>query len=268
MEPEEIEETGQGEETGIEEELVAPETGGEESSINPAWNDLLGVVPSQLHSQVTPYLSQWDKNYQEGINKVHSQYEHLKPYADRKPEELDYALQVMQAIESDPKAVAKALAEYSGLTIKEAEEAVREQGQFDETEEDELLQHPKFKEMYEMTQAMAQLLVQQNQSKLDADMDAELDAELKSLAKEHGEFDVDWVLTKALAQPDKDLAVHVQAYREHEKSILEKARKPGPKVLKPGGSAPNNQTDVKTLDAAGRRALIAKSLEQAAQQSQ
>lgn len=268
MDPEENEEvSGQGEETGEIEETVAQESGGGDS-INPAWNDLLSKVPSQLHSQVTPYLSQWDKNYQEGLQKVHSEYEPYKKFTEHQPEELDYALSIMKAIEENPQEVAKALAEYSGLSLAEAKEVVKEQGQFDETEENELLNHPQFVEMKSMVEAMAQLLVQQNQAKLDAEMDAQLETELKELSKEHGEFDVDWVLTKALAKPEVDLAEHVKAYREHEKSVLEKARKPGPKVLKGGGSAPDNQTDITKLDDKGRRELIAKTLQQAAQQSQ
>src|SRR6266496_4647872 len=111
------EETGQ--DTGTEEVegTVAPETGGSDS-INPAWNDLLEVVPSQLHSLVTPYLQKWDKNYQEGINKVHSQYEPYKSYIDNEiqPGQIDYALQLMQAIESRPAEVIKALQEWSGTS--------------------------------------------------------------------------------------------------------------------------------------------------------
>lgn len=268
MEPEEVD--GQGTETGEETEIVAPEEtqGGEESKLNPAWSGLLEKVPSQLHSQVTPYLEEWDKNYQRDVQKVHSQYEPLKPYLDRKPEEIDYALQLMQAIETDPAHVAKALAEYAGISLAEAKEVVAEQGQQNNETDDELMSNPRFKEMYDMTQAMAQLLVQQQKTAQEEQMDKELDNELKTLKDEHGEFDVDWVLTKALANPDVPLETHVKAFHEFEKSVLEKnARKPGPKVLKPGGSAPDNQTDVSKLSPSDRRALIAQQLQQVANQS-
>lgn len=262
---------GQGTETEEEETAVAQETGGgEEVSLNPAWNELLERVPSQIHSQVTPILKQWDQNYQKSLQEVHSKYDPYKDFLEQKPEDLSYALQVMKAIEDDPAQVAKALAEYAGIPLAEAKEAVKdsEQGQFSETEEDELLNHPKFKELNTMVTQMAQLLVQQNQEKSAQEEDKALEAELSALEKEHGEFDPEWVLVKAAARPEIPLAEHVKAFKEHEKSILEKARKPGPKVMKSGGSAPDNQTDVSKLSPAERRALIAKSLENAAREAQ
>jgi hypothetical protein len=272
MDPEEVE----GQDTGTENndipvaEPAEPAEGGD--GINPAWNDLLAVVPSQLHSQVTPFLKDWDKNYQEGINKVHSQYEPYKNLVENKvkPEDIDYALQLAQAIETDPTEVAKKLAEFTGLSLAEAKQEIKdadEQGQFDETDS-EFLKHPKVVEMQTMLQTMAQLLVQQNADEQAKAEDAALAKELEDLKEAHGEFDVDWVITKALAFPETPLEDLVTAYKEHEKGILEKARKPGPKVMKSGGSAPDNQLDVKTLDDKGRRDTITKILEAAHREAQ
>lgn len=262
---------GQGTETGEENESVAQETTEESTGggnkLNPAWEGLLGVVPSQLHSQVTPFLSQWDKNYQEGLQKVHSQYEPYKPYLEQyKPEDIDYALKVIGAIENDPASVAKALQEYAGQG-KEEETPSEQQGQVNENEEDDpILNHPKFKEVSQMVEAMAQLLVQQGQSQKEIEEDKALAAELTSLKTELGEFEEEWVLARAAANPDIPLEEHVKAYLDHEKKILEKARKPGPKVLNGGGRAPDNQLDVKSLPDKDRRALIVQQLAAAAQQ--
>ncbi len=263
------EETGQ--DTGTEEVegTVAPETGGSDS-INPAWNDLLEVVPSQLHSLVTPYLQKWDKNYQEGINKVHSQYEPYKSYIDNEiqPGQIDYALQLMQAIESRPAEVIKALQEWSGTSVEEPP-TTEQQGQSGDTEiPAEWLNHPEFKRMQDMVDQMAQLMVQQNQASQVNQEDAALEAELEKLHKEHGDFDEEWVLTRAANNPNISFDKHVTAYKEFVNGIIANTRKPGPKVLSAGGVAPDSQVDTKTLDSKGRRDLVAQMLAAAAQQSQ
>lgn len=264
---------GQGTETGevtepvAQSEVVEETESGGGNKINPAWNDLLGVVPSQLHSQVTPFLSQWDKNYQEGLQKVHSQYEPYKEYLDQyKPEDIDYALKVIAAIENDPKAVAKALSEYAGE--KSEETPPEQQGQVNENEDedDPILNHPKFKEVSKMVETMAQLLVQQNQTQAEIEEDKALAKELEELKTSVGDFEEEWVLSRAAANPEIPLKEHVEAYIAHEKKILEKARKPGPKVMNGGGSAPNNQLDIKSLPDKDRRALIVQQLQAAAQQ--
>ena len=48
-------------------------SGQQEPKLNPAWNDLLSVVPDQnLQKLMIPKLQEWDKNFTQGIQKVHS----------------------------------------------------------------------------------------------------------------------------------------------------------------------------------------------------
>lgn len=274
MEPEE---TGQGLETGTEEIPVAEaqeeSTGGD--SLNPAWNELLEVVPSQLHSLVTPHLQKWDQNFQSKINEVHSKYDPYKDFLEQnvEPDQINYALQLQQAIDQRPLEVIKALNEYAksqGLLTDEPEQ----QGQVDESEiPNEILQHPEIVKMQQMVNTMAQAMLEQNQAKAQAEEDQKLQAEIKTLKETHGEFDVDWVVTKALQDANagksvKNLEPYVKQYQDFEQSILAKSRQPAPKVLAPGGIAPNNQVDVKALDEKGRRDFVTQMLQAAAQQGQ
>lgn len=247
-------------------EPVAQDGGG----LNPAWNEVLSLVPEELHSQITPHLSKWDKNVQSKINEVHSQYEPYKPYVEKKvaPESINYALELLEAANTKPMEVIKALTDWSkqtGLWVDE------QQGQIDESEiPSEFLEHPKFKQIEQMVQTIAQTLVQQNQSKAEQEENEKLDAELKALESQYEYFDADWILGKALQNPDKSLEEHTKAYQDFVKGLLAKQQQipPGPVVQGRGGQPPNNQVDVASLDGKGRRNLITQMIKDSLSQSQ
>lgn len=262
---------GQGSESEVENSPVAPEQEvnpeqGGGNGINPAWNELLESVPSSLHSQITPHLQKWDQNYQSGIQKVHSQYEPFKPFLEKEipVDKLQYGLQLMQAIEERPGEVMEALKRAMGVDDEvEPEGSDEEQGQ----DPSDIRNHPEFKKVSEMVETMAQILVQQQQTAQQSQEDQALSKELDDLHKAHGDFDEEWVLTKALAKPDVPLEKHVAAYQEWEKGLLAKQRQPGPKVLGAGGGAPNSQVEVSKLGDKERRGLIAQMLQSASNQN-
>lgn len=236
--------------------------------LNPAWNELLEVVPSQLHSMVTPHLSKWDRNYQESLNKVHSQYADYKDFVENKiaPDQINYALNLLDAVQNRPQEVLDSLKQYMGLN--EDPEPQQEQGLIDENEiPSEFLNHPEFQRMNQMVETMAQLLVQQNQTAQQAQEDQALESELAELHEKHGDFDERWVLTQAMAQPDKSIEDLVQEWNSFRTSVLTEARQPGPKILSASGGAPDNQMDVKSLGDTDRKAYVAQLLQAAAQQS-
>ena len=261
---------GQGSDSGVAQgQEVSSEQGTEGTGgTNPAWNDFLEVVPSSLHSQVTPVLSKWDQGVQQKIQQVHSQYEPFKPFLEQgvQPDQLEYGLNLLNAIENNPQEVLKALQEFVG--------SEEQQGQEDQPPPDgsedlpEFLQHPEIKKMQEMVNTMAHFLVQQRQTQQEAQESEELEQTLNSLREQHGDFDEEWVLSRYL-NDDKmtDIEQAVQAYRELESSILAKQRQPGPKILGSGGSVPNQDLDPKNLDDKGRRKLVEQLLQQRASQN-
>lgn len=235
-------------------------------TINPAWNDALSIIPEQLHSQITPHFSKWDQNYQNSIQKVHSQYEPFKPFMDNgvQPDQINYGLSLLQAIESQPQEVLKALQDWIGDEGK-----IEQQGQQnqEQVQEPEWLNHPQFQRINQMTETMAQLLVQQREAQEQSAADEELEDSLAAAEEKYGEFDTEWVLTKLYNNPDMELDQAVEAYGAHVQQILANQRKPGPKVLGPGGSIPNQELNVKELDSKGTRNLVAQMLQQAAEQN-
>lgn len=99
-------------EPGSAPEVTPEETGGD----NPAWNSLLEKLPSSLHELVKPDLKEWDSGVTKKFQEIHDQYAPYKSFAEQKieAEELQQAYQLFQALQADPEAVYKRMAEYYG----------------------------------------------------------------------------------------------------------------------------------------------------------
>lgn len=236
-------------------------------NVNPAWNDLLGVVPSQLHSQVTPLLSKWDQNFQTKINEVHSQYEPWKPFMDKgvAPGDVEYALGLLNALSENPTEVIKALNEWAGADNSNTEQ----QGQFNQNPsptdlDDSFLQHPKVQEMQQALETMAQIMLSQKDQEQQSAADAELESDLQKLRDAHGDFDEDLVLALAMRGDNFDYAALENAV----KTVIEKTRpprQPGPPVLGSGSAIPAQTPDITKASDTERRQLVAAMLQNAQQ---
>jgi len=80
--------------------------------MNPAWNDVLGAVPSEYHSKLIPHFQGWDQNFQ----KVQSSIAPYKEFVDAgvDPEHIRIALGFARALDENPQAVYEALAQEYG----------------------------------------------------------------------------------------------------------------------------------------------------------
>lgn len=240
-----------------------------EDTLHPGWNEMLEALPDSLHSTVTPFLRQRDKTYQDGINKVHSQYADYKPLIENKipRERIDYALSIMQAVETRPAEMIKALQAYTGMSEAQATQAVKEAseeepGQVETEVPDELFAHPKFQEMEKTIQTVAQYLVTQRQTEEQTAQDKQLAQELETLRADKGEFDEGWVLTYAMAHDDKTLEQCVDAYNQMITAGIEQSRRsPAPKILgKGGGTVDSQMTPEQMHDPKNRKAVVAQML--------
>lgn len=235
-------------------------------NINPAWNDVLGVIPSQLHSQITPHFQKWDSNFQTKINEVHSQYEPWKPFIDQgvAPDDVNYALSLVNALSENPQEVIKALNEWAGLEGSDPEQ----QGQFNQTQQnpddDPILNHPKVKEMQEALNTMAGIILQQREAEQQSAADEELEQDINTLKEELGDFDEELVLALAMKSDNFDF----DALKEAAQKVVEKTRpqrQPGPPVLGSGSAIPNQSPDPRKMSDAERKNAVAAMLAQAQQ---
>lgn len=223
-------------------------------NINPAWNEALDHIPSEAHSLVTPVFSKWDKNVQQQIQQVHSQYEPYKPFVDAgyDADTIQYGLGLLNAIQTDPKGVLEALQQH----LLGEEGQPEQQGQQNQPQpEFDVTQHPEFQKINQVVQSMAQIILSEREQAQQAQADQELDQELNAAKEKHGDFDEQYVLALMLHR-EISLEDAIAEYQSLANNILTQQRKPGPVVLGSSGAFPNTNRDVSELDDKARRQLV------------
>lgn len=240
----------------------------EELKINPAWNNLLSKVPQGLHGQILPELRLWDQNFNQGVQKVHSQYAGYKPFLDQQidPNALNEAYMIRQALEEDPMQFVQALVEHYNLQLP------TEQGPLNESQEEDnpydFSQNPEWQNQQQIVQTMAQAMLLQNQQAQEAQEDADLEAQFSNAKQRHGEFDEDFVMKhlyfSGAEHPDEAaMDEAVAAWKEHVNTVVQNYRSPSqsaPVIMGGGGGLPSQATPVGTMNGNQRRALVAQTL--------
>lgn len=239
---------------------------GNESQGNPAWNEFLQVVPQELHSQVTPVLQKWDQGVNERFNKVHSEYEPYKPFKDAgiPPEDLQFAVNLMNSLTEDPQTVYKAIGEFYKLNTPEPG-SNSGQGQSGPPTEQDDPYSSRFSEIERQNQILAQHFIQQREAQENAQADYELDSELASLRQKYGDYDERYVL--ALMQNGMGGDEAVQQFQSFVTNEAAKYR-PKPLIMGGGGGLPGQRTDPKKMSDAETKNYVAQILAAAQQQRQ
>jgi hypothetical protein len=235
---------------------------GESTDGNPAWNNFLEVLPQEYHEKVTPLLQEWDKNVQNLVQKVHSDYEPWKPVVDSgtDPETAKFALQLLNGINENPRMVFDALGEYHNF-FDAGDEGEYEQGQEEPGSED--YYDPRVDELQQHIQTLASVILEKNQKEQEANEDAELDQQLTSLKQQYGDYDEDYVLAKMMNGMEAENAV--KSYFEKVEQLAQR-RIPKPLIMGGGGGLPNQTPNVTQMDDKGVKNLVAQMLQNAADQ--
>jgi hypothetical protein len=246
----------------------------EEIKLNPAWNTVLEKLPSQFHNMITPELKQWDRNYNEGIQKVHSQYAPWKPFIEQQvsPEDVNNSLLIYNALNQDPQSLIGQLIDYYKYELPQ-QQSGQGQGEPQQELDDEgipydVTQHPEFQRLAKLVELMGQNTLQQNEQMMQQQVEAQLDSEFDDAHSRLGNFDDTWVAQMMYAQ-GVDIDTAVQAYQSHIQQQIQNYRSPGqqaPVLMGGGGGLPSQQTPVGKLSDADRKKLVAETLARAAQQ--
>lgn len=240
--------------------------GGGAPGHNPAWDEVLGLIPESLHGAITPHFQKWDSAAQtriESVNESMKQFDAYKPFVEHgiDPSELEQGLRLMFEINNNPRNVYDALAKAYNYEVKAAIESSGED------EETQLTDDPRFGKLQEGIELVSKIVLADQQAKQDAAADIQLDRELKSLTDKYGAYDEDFVLAKMQNGYTGEQAV--EAFMQL-KAQFQQSQPFAPNILgggSPGAGLPSNAIDPTKLSSKDTRNLVAEMLAAAAKQN-
>jgi hypothetical protein len=150
---------------------------------NPAWG--IDAFPEGFRGVAREKFSEFDRNHQQGIQKVHEQYAPYKQFLDAKvdPAKLEQAYQFAISLEQDPAGVTKMLAQHLGLSIQEAEAVIADAEQEQQGDPQLTAMQAKLQEMENFIASQQQ---QTQQEQLIAEQNNLLDQGFASIEKSIG----------------------------------------------------------------------------------
>ena len=232
---------------------------------NPAWNDVLGVLPEQFHSVVTPHFQKWDQAAQSRIEAANAKVAEFEPYAafaqhGIEPSEIENGLRLMYEINNDPKRVWEALAQTYGLGANTENE--QDPNGASANQDPANFQDPRFDQLQQGIELVSQVVLREQQAKANAEADAALDTELSNLREKHGDYNERFVL--AMMQNGMTGEQAVQEWQSIRNETLQNNPRPfAPNVMgnSGGGSGyPSQAIDPTKLSGKETRNLVAEML--------
>lgn len=273
--PDQTDDAIQGEAGVNEPSTDANGAGGNSDGSGPApWSSYLEDLPETLRPLVEPKFKEWDANVTKKIQSLHSEYEPYKPFVEGyEPDYLQNGVQLLEALEADPKAFLQALAEAYDVNVSGigSEQGTADQQKVEEEDDsDNVYLDPRVTQHEELLELMAQQLLAERQEKEQAAQDQQLEQTMAELKEKHGEFDEGYVLTLIANGVNPDAAV--QQFNTLVQSFATKMNAPAsnaPVVLGStgGNGVPSNAVDPSTLSDKDTQKLVVELLAKANQNS-
>lgn len=224
--------------------------------------NFLKDVPEEHRGILEPYVKKWDSGVTRRFQELHSQ---LNPYTElgADPEDLQQALQLARLLDEDPERIYQAL-----------REQFEEQGDEDDDEDAEPFQGlppelaSQLTQQQQVLEALAEYVLNQQQTSQEAQEDRELEGYLGLLKDEFGDFDEDYVLAKMYRGMDGETAV-----KQWQNTIQEQLNKNGsgeqkprlPAILSGGGVVPAEQQNVAKIPRNDLKKMVAQMMQQASE---
>jgi len=235
--------------------------GGYQPVGHPAWQEILSQIPEELHAKVIPTLQQWDAGVSRRFQKIHDEYSSLKEFEDYDPGDIRQALDVYEALNTNPAATWETIGRVYGLSPQEVSQAASVE---DDLDFDAL--PPALKEKLSKIDLHDQVLEYVSQQMLEAQAadeeaaeDEALEEILDELREDYGEFDEDYVVGLIAAGVDPEEAV--ERFQGFASQFQQQPRQQAPKIMSSGGGVPSGApADVNKLSNQDTQALIAEVL--------
>ncbi len=245
-----------------------PQSQGPPPSSNGGYSEfaagLLQEVPEEQRGVLEPYLRKWDAGTSRRFQELHSRYKPYEQLGDY--ESLQQAVEVMNAINTDPQGFMSLLQQELGAGTQPGQGLEQEpeyEGEYEELYSQFQPHFQKIDRLEQLVGSMAQLLLEQHKGTQEQTEDQELEQYLSNLKQEFGDFDEDYVLTKLYQGMSGEDAV--KAYQGLVQQHVNKANQPGaslPPILSGGGSLPNDVKNVAELPRNDVKNLVAQLLSQ------
>jgi len=249
------------EEEKEEEETYRPQVG------HPAWRQILDTIPKEYHEQIIPTLQDWDRGVSRRFQRIHDEYAPYKELGEIEPDSIKEALNVYNALTSNPAETWEAIGRVYGLSPRQVSQAASQDEDFD-LEDLPAPIRERLNRLDEHDRTLMQLsqqIQQQNAISQTQAEDEALDQYLEELREEYGEFDEDYVVGLIASGMDGEDAVErFQAllYNIADNISFEKDDKQNyPQVMSGGGGVPDyGQVDTSKMSNQDTQALIAEIL--------
>jgi hypothetical protein len=176
-----------------------------EAKGNPAWDELYSVLPKSLHGMVEPVISKW----QSGVD---SEFEKFSPYrkfaeSGVNPEVIEASMELARQVAANPKAVYDELAERYGWAQANAmiQQAADNLEESEDYEDDPFGDDPTSAELKAMKaelDALKGTLQSREEQEEQVQLGYEIESSIEALASEHGDFDQEAVVRRAMLLAD------------------------------------------------------------------
>lgn len=257
----------------LEQPYEAPNSGTDESGSqqeSDLYAPYLEKFPTSLHSVARDVFKEWDGNVTQRIQKVHSEYEPYKPFVEQyEPDALQQAVQIAEALDSDPRAFYEALAEAYGFAPEQGQQVAQAlaQGQdLGQPQQQQPLDNydpitQRLNQQEQLLQMMGETIIAERQAAQEAiqmqQEDELYEQTISALTEAYGEFDVNYV-NALLAQgwdPEQAVAQWQQAVGQYAQQQLAPNQQ-APVVMGAGGGTPSIQRETENLSSQETRRLV------------
>jgi hypothetical protein len=236
---------------------------------HPAWRQILNSIPEEYHDAVIPTLQRWDSGVSRRFQRIHDEYAPYKELGEFEPDSIKEAMNVYQALTTDPAATWEAIGRVYGLSPQQVSQAASQDEDFDLDDLPASIRErlDRIDNHDQTLNYLAQQLQQQQAYNEEAAEDEALEEYLNELREDYGDFDEDYVVGLIAAGMDGEDAVgRFQALLEDIASNIEFEGKDDknpnyPQVMGSGGGVPDMpQVDTSRMSDQDTRSLVAEIL--------
>jgi len=238
-----------------------------QARVHPAWQEILDSVPAEYHEQIIPTLQQWDRGVSRRFQRIHDEYAPYKEFEELEPDSIKEAVNIYNALTTDPAATWEAIGRVYGLSPQEVSQAASQDEDFDLDDLPAPIRDRlnRLDEHDKTLQLLSLQMQQQGQQAEEQAQDEALEEYLGELKEEYGDFDEDYVVgLMASGMDGEDAVERFQALLGQIASEItfEDDGKPEyPQVMSGGGGVADfAQVDTSKMSNQDTQALIAEIL--------